>query len=758
VSVNKFIPRFICVLIIIAVLCTICITAMRRNEQTFVVPDASSFENTSNRHTRPESGKIVENTLNTDGYELKMQNDTLELWYREDVCGIRVLDKRSGYVWGSVAADEVEGLNKKWTQTAQSLCTVEYLDKKYNVTKVCMSDSSVKVKEVWKSNSAKFKLDLKRKDISFEFSLKLNEDSITISLDDKSIEEEDEYLLKDVYFLPFFGCTYEDYIDGYIFIPDGSGALMRFVKSSKYISGYSQKVYGLDMGIDQLSEVNDLVSTRTNDYLIESGQITVPVYGAVHGAGQNAIMTVIENGEEYAHIEATPAGVTTPYNWVMARFNYRQMYTHIVGKTGGGVYRPQKERNHINPSITISFLTGADANYAGMAVKYREKLLKNGDIKSEIKDKQIPLALNVVGAEIAEGEVFDYTKEFTTVNEATVMLEKLSRDGIKNVTMLFEGWQSGGINGSDYASTDMESAVGDEDDFAALKKQLEKSGGKLYLNSNITTANDAQINPQSQGALQASKQYAVFSRANTSVMFNNYYVVKPPIIAEALTDYNSELSGFDFHLGQLGYRMYADHTTGESLTRSEFRDLLTKTLSKLSVKTAFSNPNQYLYKYTSDYFDMPMCNSQYLYETDTVPFLQIVLKGSVDYYAPYANQSGYSKNDVLKMIEFGAYPSFIVAKSDNYELKGTPLEDYFSINIDDWYGTVTDIYADVNEALSKVEGVRISNHTALDVGVVRVDYENGVSIYVNYTANDYSLGETTVKAFDFAVVSGGMAQ
>lgn len=752
---NKYIPRFICAVLIIALLGSVAAVAIRRTEQSFVVPDSSALENTSNRHAQPESGKTVTSTLTTDGYELKMQNDTLEVWYREEICGIRVRDKRSGYVWGSTAADEVEGLNKKWNQTASSLCTVEYLDEKYNVTKVCMSDSSVRVKEKWSDDTAKFELDLKRQDISFEFSLKLNKDSITISLDDESIVEDDEYLLKDVYFLPFFGCALEDTVDGYIFIPDGSGALMRFQKSSSYISAYSAKVYGNDMGIDRLTEVNDLVSTRPNDYLADSPQITVPVFGVVHGAGQNAVMTVIENGEEYAYIKATPAGVTTDYSWVTASFSYRQMYTHLVGNKGDGVYRPQKQRNTINPTITLNFLSGADADYAGMAVKYREKLAENGDISEERKDSQIPLALNVIGAEISEGSLFDYTKKFTTVDEANSIIGSLSKEGINNITLMYEGWQKGGINGSSYGETAMQSGIGSKSDFKALKEALEKNGGRLYLNTNVTTANEGQISLRSEVSLQASKQHAVLSRANSSVMYSSYYLIKPSKLFKNLDKISSKLSDFDFLLGGLGYRMYSDYTTGAEFTRSEFRESLISTLSELSVKTAFQNPNSYLYKYTSEYFDMPMCSSQYLYETDTVPFLQIVLSGAVDYYAPYANKSGYSSGDILKMIEFGAYPSFIVAAEDNYELQDTPLEDYFSINFEDWQDTVCEVYSKVNEALSAVEGAGISDHTVLETGIVRVDYSNNVSIYVNYTAEDYVSGDITVSASGFAVVKGG---
>lgn len=751
---NKWIPRFICVFLVLCLLCSVSLFAVRRTEQSFVVPDSSALENTSNRHAHPESEAPAVASLSTDGYELKLQNDTLELWYRADVCGIRVRDKRSGYVWGSVDSDEAEGLNKKWNAMANSVCTLEYLDQKYNVTKVSISDSSVTVKDTWKADSAEFRIALKRQDISFSFSITLHADSITVSMDDASISEGDAYLIKDIYFLPFFGCALEDSIDGYLFIPDGCGALMRFSKSADYISGYSQKVYGSDMGIDQLTQVNDLVATRTNDYLIDSAQITVPVYGVVHGAGQNAVMTVIESGEEYAYIEATPANSTIRYSRISACFHYRQMYTHTVGKTGGGVYRPQKDRNVINPSLTLSFLSGADADYAGMAVKYRSYLEQNGDLSAERADSQIPLALNVVGAEIAEGGLFNYTRKFTEVDEALEMLETLAGRGIKNITMLYDGWQKGGINGSSYGTVKTQSGIGSRADFEALSGRLSDSGGRLYLSANVTTANKDQISPQRSAALQLSKQYAVFSRANTSVMYSNYYVIKPPQLMSTLLRYEEKLSGFDFFFGQLGYRLYSDYTANAEITRSEFRDALTGTLSQLSAKTAFSNPNEYLWRYTSEYFDMPMCSSQYLYETDTVPFLQILLKGSVDYYAPYMNQSGYSTADVLKMIEFGAYPSLITAAADNYDLQGTPLEDYFSISFEDWLGTATEVYSRVNEALSPVEGSRISDHTVLAEGVARVDYENGVSIFVNYNAEEYTGGTAVVPAFGFAVIGG----
>lgn len=741
-------------ILILVIAVAIPLSALRRGDETFVVADSSPLENTSNRHAHPETGATVTSMLNTDGYELKLENERLEVWYRSEVCAIRVRDKQTGYIWGSITDDKVEGLNKKWSAMANAVCTVEILDEKYNVTRLSISDSSVRLKEKWTSSGATFTVDLKRQDIEFKFKMELKDDSLTFELDDKSIVEEDEYLLKNLYFVPFLGCTKENSVDGYIFIPDGCGALMRFSKSADYIGGYSQKVYGADMGIDQLAQVNDLVSTRTNDYLIDSAQITVPVFGVVHGVDQNAIMTVIDNGEEYARINATPAGVTTDYNWVTACFEYRQMYTHTVGKNSGGVYRPQQDKNSVDPKITVYFLNGEEASYSGMAVKYRERKDVKKTLSKERVDKNIPLALDVIGSEIAEGSLWDYTKVFTTAEEAKGFYNKLSADGIDNITMMLEGWQKGGINGSKYGASRPERSVGSLKELKNLGETLSSAGGQLYLVSNVVTANEDQISLQRSAAQQISKQYALFSRANSSAMYSNYYVIKARKLLGTLDTFADKLSDFNLCYGQLGYRLYGDHTNGSEYSRKELRKAICEGLEKSDARIALSNPNCYLWSYTDDYFDMPMNNSQYLYESDTVPFLQIVLKGSIDYYAPYANQSSYSKNDILKMVEFGAYPSFITAAADNYELQNTPLVDYFSINFDDWYATILEVYGEVNSALKCVEGAKIKDHTVLLSGVSRVDYDNGVSIYVNYNAQPCNVDGVTVGEWQYKTVGG----
>ena len=147
-----------------------------------------------------------------------------------------------------------------------------------------------------------------------------------------------------------------------------------------------------------------------------------------------------------------------------------------------------------------------------------------------------------------------------------------------------------------------------------------------------------------------------------------------------------------------------------------------------------------------------MSNTQYVYETDSIPFLQMVLRDSVDCYAPYSNQGFYSDASILKMIEYGVYPSFMVMEADNFSLNDTPLENCFSLNFEDWEERIHDVYGKVNGALSYVKGAAITEHSVEAEGVYCTVYDNGVRIFVNYDMEDYVTEEgITVPAGSYVV-------
>lgn len=723
---------------------------------TFTMPDTASVKNNSNRRTQAEPHEPRYSTgLDTEGFELMMENDRLEVWFREETAGIRVRDKISGYVWGGLSEDKVDGMNRSWSAMANAMCSIEYYDAENNEKRVSLSNTSAEVDYIWEDNLLTCNANFTAQGISFTFTMELLDDGLKFDVVGDVVEEGDN-LIKSLYFVPFIGCVKEDSVDGYMFVPDGPGALIRYNVNNNYIAPFDKRIYGLDMGFDELSEPSDLMVNRPNDFLIEEPQITLPVYGMVHGAGKNAVFAVVEDGDIYANIVAYPAGVITDYNWVAARFNYRMIYTKPYNKKGQGILVPQEEINPVKPSLRLYFLTGDDANYSGMARIYRSKLIKKGIISIGTPDKKdIPLRLDVLGADVKKGLLISSLQVLTTANEAKAIAQELYEKNIENLKMIYLGWQVGGLNGSKYGTTSFEGRLGGKSGVKDLKDYIEQKGGSFSLYVNPVTVNETQMRTNNGAALTITKRLSMISHANPQVMFPDTYFVRPRLISKTLDSIFDRLDGFKLSIGQLGQRLYSDYSNTTKILRHETLILTQETLKKAAGKVDLYGPNLYLLSYTDSYLDIPLVNSQYLFETDTVPFLQMVLKGSIDYYAPYANQSMYSMDDILTMIEFGAFPSFLIGAADNYALSDTPLEYYFSVNFQDWKDTILTVYREANTALSKVEGQTIEEHTVLETGLVKVEYSGGTVIYVNYNNEDKQTEHGKVLAHSYLVAGKG---
>ena len=255
------------------------------------------------------------------------------------------------------------------------------------------------------------------------------------------------------------------------------------------------------------------------------------------------------------------------------------------------------------------------------------------------------------------------------------------------------------------------------------------------------TANEDQINIKQDSALNATLDKIVTRIPNKSLMYQLTFYVRHAKVQESLKNAFEKLDDFDLLLEGTGKYLHSDYTINNEIVRDEVQQELEDTVAGAKQNLLLDGQNLYLLKYASGIINIPVSNSQYVYETDSVPFLQMVLRGSVDYYAPYSNQGFYSDASVLKMIEYGAYPSFMVMSADNFSLNDTPLENYFSLNFNDWDERIYSVYNKVNEALAPVQGADMVSHTVAADGVYCSTYSNGCKVWVNY--NDESYVTTT---------------
>ena len=81
----------------------------------------------------------------------------------------------------------------------------------------------------------------------------------------------------------------------------------------------------------------------------------------------------------------------------------------------------------------------------------------------------------------------------------------------------------------------------------------------------------------------------------------------------------------------------------------------------------------------------------------------------------------------------------------------TNSSDLYSLEFETYRDTVVEYDAALRDLAQKTEGAHIIRHDSLAAGVVKVTYDNGVVIYVNYTERDYTADDVTVAALSYKV-------
>ncbi|MGL4373163.1 MAG: DUF5696 domain-containing protein, partial [Turicibacter sp.] len=191
---------------------------------------------------------------------------------------------------------------------------------------------------------------------------------------------------------------------------------------------------------------------------------------------------------------------------------------------------------------------------------------------------------------------------------------------------------------------------------------------------------------------------------------------------------------------------------GSSLAES--KQLITEAVTDLAqqVKVNAVKPNAYLLQATDRYLQAPVFSSQYLIETDTVPFLQIVLSNTMEVYAPYSNFSFTSDTDVLRMIDYNVFPSFVVTEQPSHYLSNTNSSNYYSTEYDSYKEIIVSVYDSVNSALGAVKNTEWQSREVIQPGVVMNTYKNGVKIIINYSENNVTVDGNKLSPISYHIV------
>ncbi len=602
--------------------------------------------------------------------------------------------------------------------------------------------------------------EIKNDEYSIELSIEyiLDENGLTAKIPQKSIIYDESIMkLTELTFLPFMGAA-DAATEGFLLVPDGSGAIINLNNGKKTISAYEKRIYSADNTLQtEIQEKTD------------GSQIYLPVFGV--SRNNNAMLAVIEQGDAVATISADVSGKLNDYNYIYSSYCLMENSIEtnsVLNQSGGKLYQKLPLESDIQ--IKYLFTDNNSGSYIDMAECYRNYLLENNKIsKQEQNTESMPFALNTIGAvsytTTKLGIPVDTEKALTTFAQAQSILDELRESGIKNVVYSYSGWMNKGLYGTAPYKVNPVKALGEKKAFNDLIAYVNKNNIEFFPEVNFSYVSDTGngYSKNEDTARDLSGNLAKNHSYNLALQRWNeedyQFIVSPSALGRMSERFLKSYSKYDVNgvsLPLLSKDINGDYSKESCCDRQNALKKVEKTftdISKSGYKVQVDGANAYALSKASFVTGVPTDSGNHYLFDENVPFYQAVLHGVVTYSATPLNFSGDFNAATLKCIEYGAVPYFQWIYADNIELKETDYNLY-NVNYKLWFEDAVKAYKKIDKALSACQGATIVAHEKVSKDLYKTAYSNGYSVYVNYSDEAVKVADKTIKANDYIVVKG----
>lgn len=416
-------------------------------------------------------------------------------------------------------------------------------------------------------------------------------------------------------------------------------------------------------------------------------------------------------------------------------------------------------------AVDYTFLDKSRNQWTDVAATYRIRLQKEGKLTGSA-GATLPVMVNLVGAIDDKAPVLGIPREIlrplTTFSQAGDIADRLAEAfGGDRLVIRYSGWRKGGLKSSVLTGFDPEGKLGGAKGLGALADKLQGMNARLFpdadfqyvyrdkLFDGFSSSKDVVRFITSESAYKPAYNKATFV-PDADGLFG--YILEPTRMAGHVDSFlkavkDKGLSGFS--LPYIGAELSSNFNKDAFMTRNAAAAYSVEVMQKLrdaGYGILSTGVNAYALPLLDVAVAIPTdCNTHPMLSR-SVPFTQMVLSGSVQYAAEELNRAADDRYYLLKCIETGSamYVSAIAAA--NSEVKDTAYDELFAVNFDTLEPRIKEVGSQLIEALSPVYGRAMVGHTQLTDGVVRVDYEGGKSLYINYNQSEAATDAGTVPA------------
>lgn len=575
--------------------------------------------------------------------------------------------------------------------------------------------------------------------------------------------DETTYNLNNIKVLEYFGAG-NITKDGYIFFPDGSGTVIEFDDFYNVENNVNTAVAGSSKiyGNDYCYSFSSLTTVSGVNY----EQITMPVFGIVSTENsnttpgeqvQNGFFAILEEGASLASLEFKTAKAHKYGNVYCTYSPYPSDKFDIsssISVGGQSSYTIVSDSKFNGSYVTrYAMLTDEDlgnvigkayypSTYVGMASYYRDYLYSKGvltSITKEEAERNLPLYIEALGSMdiITKVLSFPVTKSIplTTFEDVLAMYNDLNgaSESLDNINFRLKGFGKGGLNAAYPTKVRWERACGGKRAFKKLIKEsraISDKGENLglypeydFMYYSFPEMFDGVSNKKNVSRMIDNRYASKQVYDSISNQYQSYFslVISPDSLDKLYSKFAKKIGKYDISsisVSTLGSDLNSNFDEDNPINRYDAEGYVSEVLSKMVSENNFDimldKGNAYTLKYASHILNTSIDSSHFRYSSYSVPFIGMVLHGSINYTGTPINYSGTISYDILRSIESGAAPLYILCyENTSYMKEDVILSDYYGINYDAWRENIIETYEILNAAIGKLQDYKITDHRTI---------------------------------------------
>ena len=490
---------------------------------------------------------------------------------------------------------------------------------------------------------------------------------------------------------------------------------------------------------------------ETGEVTTEEVEKTITVEEAVRVKENRGFLAIIEEGDALARIAAKHENQLHNYNSVQVTVNPRPKDSYVLSDSisvgSSSAIEVVSDRKYVG-SYKIKYImltddTVAEENniedyyettWMGMARAYRDYLMKNGTLTrlsdADVK-ADIPLYIETFGVTETIEKILSVPttvkKALTSFDNVKTIYDELAAEGITNIDFRLTGYTNGGMYATIPSKLKWEKEAGGRSGYENLLAYAAEKGFGVYPDFDFSYVH----RHKSSDGLKLNRdivktidnRYSSLREYDASLQeYVSYYTlcVSPSVYSQFYTKFSKNYlkdNTQTISISTIGNTLNSDFDSNEPYNRNDAKKFTEEFLAsvKADIASVMSDKgNVYTWQYIDKMLNVSLQSSRSLYASASVPFMGVVLHGSVEFAGSALNMAGDVDYDLLKAIENGAGIYFILSY-DNTELlkEDFKLSKYYSVRYDIWRDELVQRYKELNEVLRDVQTSLITGHEFL---------------------------------------------